>query len=431
MGRTGRFRRKKKGCNNPVAETAGEVIELCKFVSQKGWQNQHKLAIYKFPGTGRGIKSAHNFRAKEILIELPFDGLFISLVTVLEDLSFMELCGNINTRSIGIQLLLTAYLLFQKHLGINSKWYPYIDSLPKDLTNPHFCSITELSCVPKIKTIVISDLNNLNKSFHMNFSNSGCSDCSKSFLDFVSEDELKLMYYLVNSRSVYVDPEIVRAKCAKLQGFDIISDELNMALAPFLDFFNHSDKADTISEMVHSIDSMQYRLITKTAYKRHEQIFISYGPHSNMKLYLEYGFFIANNCHDKIDAELDDVLRFYDYAKHMDLERDNKLLFILRHKLSSEMFVSRDGASYNLGFVLFILNCNKFNEKIFVKYLYTELPNDDIAILQKKFLFYLEQRIEASVKNLERITLTHSGSILLDFLKSNLLFLTDLKNINC
>jgi len=41
--------------------------------------------------------------------------------------------------------------------------------------------------------------------------------------------------------------------------------------------------------------SKSYKISTDTAYSAGQQVFINYGPHSNMKLLLEYGFILENN----------------------------------------------------------------------------------------------------------------------------------------
>ena len=43
-----------------------------------------------------------------------------------------------------------------------------------------------------------------------------------------------------------------------------------------------------------------FEIHTDIAYKRGNQVFISYGPHDNTKLLLEYGFILPENQHTEV-----------------------------------------------------------------------------------------------------------------------------------
>ena len=80
----------------------------------------------------------------------------------------------------------------------------------------------------------------------------------------------------------------------------------SLALAPFLDMFNHSSDANT--KMYIDFDNELYILKTLNSFRKHQQIFIKYGPHSNLKLLIEYGFIIPCNHYDFIEFSFDDVI---------------------------------------------------------------------------------------------------------------------------
>lgn len=85
-------------------------------------------------------------------------------------------------------------------------------------------------------------------------------------------------------------------------------EDNSVALAPFLDMFNHSVDAET--EM--RIDKKQKTYIIRTLkrIRKFEQIFISYGAHSNWKLLKEYGFIQEDNPHDFVQFTFDEVLSY-------------------------------------------------------------------------------------------------------------------------
>ncbi|KAJ1737059.1 hypothetical protein LPJ72_000846 [Coemansia sp. Benny D160-2] len=66
-----------------------------------------------------------------------------------------------------------------------------------------------------------------------------------------------------------------------------------VALAPFLDFLNHSNEARVTTSF--DLASRHFVIRTLTPYKRGCEVFISYGPHDNSFMLAEYGFVLAGN----------------------------------------------------------------------------------------------------------------------------------------
>jgi len=46
-----------------------------------------------------------------------------------------------------------------------------------------------------------------------------------------------------------------------------------------------------------------YEIKTHKSYKKYDQVFISYGPHNNIHLLLEYGFILSDNPHDVYEID--------------------------------------------------------------------------------------------------------------------------------
>ncbi|KUL83926.1 hypothetical protein ZTR_06830 [Talaromyces verruculosus] len=80
-----------------------------------------------------------------------------------------------------------------------------------------------------------------------------------------------------------------------------------MALVPFADYFNHTDDAEC---EVH-FDGKSYTFRAKKLYKKGEEIYMSYGPHPNDFLFVEYGFYLETNESDALF--LDDII-FKDFT---------------------------------------------------------------------------------------------------------------------
>lgn len=414
----------------PTADTSSSIVELMQFLKENQWKNVGQLQVAQFPETGRGIRTirSRDFAADEALIDMPFGSTFISLITLMADKGFQRHClGGLADSSVGTQLLLTVYSLYQKHLGDKSKWRAYINSLPDSLSTPHFCLQSELDCVPMVRSLVEKSVQGVISAFENCFSSSTCECCGHKLLDLIDKDELILMYYLVNSRSVYCDPRIIRNNCESLE---FLSDEPNMALAPFLDLFNHSDQIDTESLLyLDSSSKLRYQLVTKTHMKCTDQLFINYGHHCNFKLLMEYGFIIENNRYEKIDLSLDqigDFIRSYPKFYHA-----KKMAFVKgrAEELASEVFISVDGLSYNLETILKIFKSAGLTEKSLSELVYSKstLPVDETVNLEKELYSYLIVRFDRAQKALQDIErLTEGGKLLSEFLRQRIKLLDKL-----
>jgi hypothetical protein len=74
-----------------------------------------------------------------------------------------------------------------------------------------------------------------------------------------------------------------------------------MALNPFADYFNHTAVSTPSTPCCDvQFSSTGYKFTTPTLIKKDEEIYISYGNHSNDFLLAEYGFILADNKWDEI-----------------------------------------------------------------------------------------------------------------------------------
>lgn len=87
---------------------------------------------------------------------------------------------------------------------------------------------------------------------------------------------------------------------------DELKNNKSLALAPFLDMFNHSNEAHT--KMYIDFKNKLYILKTLVTYPKFKEVFIKYGSHSSTTLLLDYGFLTQNNPHDFIEFTFDEVL---------------------------------------------------------------------------------------------------------------------------
>jgi hypothetical protein len=74
-----------------------------------------------------------------------------------------------------------------------------------------------------------------------------------------------------------------------------------MALNPFADYFNHADQGCLVE-----YGPMGFKISSDRVYENDEEIYISYGNHSNDFLLAEYGFILSRNKWDEV--QLDHIL---------------------------------------------------------------------------------------------------------------------------
>lgn len=369
MGRTGRLRKRRDSGGNAIQ--CLDHVELYRFMCNLGWENQAELRISDFPGTGKGLYSKRQIVAGDTIVRLPFDAL-ISLKNIEEDETFKGRFDELVTEEfskgdIQFQALLAYYLCYIC-LEQESGYSAYLKSLPKEFTTPYFCSKQEMACLPDT---ILKKMVEQNTIIKANFSKLDCA-LRKDSSELVSLEQFKWAYFVVNTRSVYLDPRYVKVflKGRKCTFMEKLSDEPNMALAPFLDFLNHDSGAKTTSLLSLSCKVVEkrlsknqpielfYELISEVPFAPYSQIFISYGVYNNAKLLTEYGFFLPNNHQEYIEISLQDINAFIKHdpeLRPLKIHRE-KYCFIAEHHLEEQLFfVPGDLLSHNLAVCLTIL----------------------------------------------------------------------------
>ncbi|CAB3380945.1 Hypothetical predicted protein [Cloeon dipterum] len=118
----------------------------------------------------------------------------------------------------------------------------------------------------------------------------------RSKLEEFSWSDFLWAWFAVNTRAVYVEPSQDK----------ICKDKDNIALAPFLDLLNHSPHIEP-NKVGWNGDF--YQIKASKSFKKHDQVYISYGAHDNLTLCLEYGFIVAKNSHDRVIFSKEDILK--------------------------------------------------------------------------------------------------------------------------
>lgn len=394
MGRTLRKRRQKKKLdfiklNENVEES---LISLKSWLLNENCSIHHLIPEY-FPLTGRGLKTLKHIENNEVLIQLPFRMLITTNTLLQSNIRFLFL--NNTTDSFSPQCMLATFLVYETHLGVNSKWYLYLKTLPQSFTNPDFCSNKEKRILPSFILDSLHQAHRLESNFsllmkavkHLDINNKNrCSHCNLHLQRLITFKKYKWAYYVVNTRSVYIDIKLLREK----NTFNIKQPN-NLALAPFLDLFNHDINTTVkVSTITDDNQNQFYQIVTLKPFDKESQVFINYGAHNNLKLYIDYGFFIPCNPLDEIHFDILEIQRCFDIPK-------NKLDFITFNNFHQNMSFTRDGLNYNATVTLFILGTKleknhwkmKIYSKTFDPYEFYFINKLGISILNMKKMEYI------------------------------------------
>lgn len=365
MGRTFRLRKQRQELALKQQQSKDDNVlpDLIKHLVLLGWRNGNQLSARNFDLTGRGLCSkSHDIEEGSDIIRLPAD-ILISIKTLEEDEDFVMLFNKNKfdkDNAVTFQGLMAFYIMHHKILDQMSLHKEYIKSLPCNFSTPYFCPTPELKCLPDA---VLEHTVQQNRKIKENYQRlKAIFNADHEFETKYPLQLFKWSYFVVNSRSVYVLGKQLKPQNSFFTA--ILSDDCNLALAPFLDLFNHSDLVKTQADLILNKSTKQLEFVLSLnkcpqgKVKRKQQLFISYGALTNFKLFVEYGFIIPYNWHDYFEFSLSDIELFVQQEKSFKgkIFHKNKFKFIRDHNLYDQMFVHRqDGISHNLHVVLHLL----------------------------------------------------------------------------
>ncbi|KAF1947162.1 SET domain-containing protein [Clathrospora elynae] len=121
----------------------------------------------------------------------------------------------------------------------------------------------------------------------------------RSHIPSVSKHLFTYTWLIVNTRTFYWDYPDLQNSHPRLpkQRAKLTADDC-YCMCPFTDYFNHSD---TGCDPQH--DAKGYSVTADREYKAGDEVFVTYGPHTNDFLLVEYGFILDKNKHDSIPLD--------------------------------------------------------------------------------------------------------------------------------
>ena len=259
MGRTKRRRRKKSDFENSVKrlDPDSRIIELLKWLGIKT-----NLHLFHFPNAGRGLRTSNTIRANDYLIRVPLKKM-ITRSTVQD-----QYPSHWST-----QLMLTCFIL-EKDRKFSTDWSIYKRTLPESYDVPYFDCPDE-DIIESLPLFLSNQIQTQSRLIHKQYK------LAKSVVQ-VDEKTFAWAWFSVNTRGVYYP-----------DGHD------NLALAPYLDMFNHNPEVEVKIEIIDS----HYHIRSLQDWGKHDQVFINYGPHDNTKLYVECGFMLQDHPYDSLPVQ--------------------------------------------------------------------------------------------------------------------------------
>lgn len=217
MGRTGRIRRRLKK-QDSKSETTAKVISLMKWMGDLNWKNTSKIFCRHFEATGRGVTSNKSLYSEDVLINAPFE-LLITYSTLSNSEDFMRIFKR--DAKLGIQDMLAAFLVLERHKKNASFWKFYLETLPSvEPTLPWFYTLREIQYFPEeLKAECLKCRTNFEDSFKRIKgslrTSLDCKCCIEKVEKLHNLEFYRWGYIMVNTRGVYIDPSVVK-KFSKL-----------------------------------------------------------------------------------------------------------------------------------------------------------------------------------------------------------------------
>ncbi|XP_064435157.1 SET domain-containing protein 4 isoform X4 [Mirounga angustirostris] len=366
----------------PVNESyKPEFIELKKWLKDRKFEDTNLIPAC-FPGTGRGLMSKTSLQEGQMIISLP-ESCLLTTDTVIR--SYLGAYIAKWQPPPSPLLALCTFLVSEKHAGDQSLWKPYLEILPKAYTCPVCLEPEVVNLLPKpLKAKAEEQRARVQEFFSSSrdFVSSLQPLFSEAVESIFSYSALLWAWCTVNTRAVYVEHR--QRQC--------LSAEPNTcALAPYLDLLNHSPHVQV--KAAFNEETHCYEIRTASGCRKHEQVFICYGPHDNQRLLLEYGFISVQNPHACVHVSEDILVK---YLPSTDKQMNKKISILKDHDFIENLTFGWDGPSWRLLTALKLLCLEAEEFTCWKKILLGEIISDtnekrSLVIAQKICQYFIEE----------------------------------------
>jgi hypothetical protein len=120
-----------------------------------------------------------------------------------------------------------------------------------------------------------------------------------SSLPGISKSLFTYTWLIVNTRTFYWDyPDLPKSHVRLPKKRPQLTADDCYAMCPFMDYFNHSDVGCNPK-----YDAKGYSVTADRDYKAGEEVYVTYGPHTNDFLLVEYGFALGSNANNSLPLD--------------------------------------------------------------------------------------------------------------------------------
>lgn len=234
-------------------------------------------------------------------------------------------------------LALCTFLVSEKHAGSQSLWKSYLNILPKSYTCPVCLEPEVVDLLPgplKVKAeeqrARVQDLFASSRGFFSTLQPLFAESVDSVF----SYRAFLWAWCTVNTRAVYLRSR--RQEC-------LSAEPDTCALAPFLDLLNHSPHVQVKAGF--NEKTRCYEIRTASRCRKHQEVFICYGPHDNQRLLLEYGFVSSQNPHACVPVSGERLIK---YLPPTEKQVHKKIAILKDHGFTGNLTFGWDGPSWRL-----------------------------------------------------------------------------------
>lgn len=375
-------------------------INLQLWMKQNGFKKT-KLMLANFEDTGRGLLCTKEIAVGEMIIAIPKKLLITS-----GRLNIQEGENGFDVSTLSETALLCLFLLKERYVGEKSFWKPYLDSIPTSYENILFLHFWDQEKEIRDKVDENQFWENVFPLFPIDLQHCLKDQQNKIIEDWRSIQTIKskINYSFTFSEFLWSWFSIC-TRCVSFSDPNSHSTvKESMALAPMLDFLNHTNTAQVVAKF-NPISEM-YEIHTLKSFKPGEQVFIFYGAHDNFKLYIEYGFYIPKNQYNSVN--FDEEFYKLEFRKEDVKLKKLKEEILHKHKMNKELIIDEHEISWKLRVALKIRIMNQLEfEKYWRQLIFGEMDsisieNDNDA--KTVFSRLLDRKLSNEYQNLEKLS---------------------------
>uniref|UniRef100_G1Q311 SET domain containing 4 n=1 Tax=Myotis lucifugus TaxID=59463 RepID=G1Q311_MYOLU len=334
-GRTSRIRRRKL-CRSSPSRGVNESYKP-EFIALKKWLKARKfedtnLIPACFPGTGRGLMSKTSLQEGQVIISLP-ESCLLTTDTVIRSYLGAYIGGPSPLHSRYLQWCNRATLVceFMANWEVGSS--PDLSQkLQMKWDNEMAISLLFLPSLYLLEFSFNSEeLLTLGKSY----------SCSPGPL-FGALSEPAYEYSLGGGSAACLPPSSLLPLLPPPLRAVWVTDECFKGASGLN---KHNNLVVLVVKAAFNEETRCYEIRTGSGCRRHEEVFICYGPHDSRRLLLEYGFVPCGNPHACVPVSQDVLVK---YLPSTDKQMNKKISILKDHDFIENLTFGWDGPSWRL-----------------------------------------------------------------------------------